>query len=99
MVVTYEPRASGPARPTSVRDKCLQRQLVADRGLLPQPWFAAVVGDRLGLTDLGDYLLARPGSYILKPRFGSNGVGDVRVVSDGDRLTAASDCPDTAMFL
>jgi hypothetical protein len=86
-------------RLTSVRDKCWQRQLVAERDLLPQPWYTAVTGDRVGLSDLGDVLLARPGSYILKPRFGSNGVGVVRVVSDGDRLTAASDCPDTALFL
>ena len=49
-----------PARPTSVRDKCWQRQLVAERGLLPQPWFAAVTGDRVGSADLGDVLLARP---------------------------------------
>lgn len=88
-----------PARPTSVRDKCWQRQLVADRGLLLQPWFAAVTGDRVGPADLGDVLLARPGSYILKPRFGSNGIGVVRVVSDGESLRAASDCPDAALFL
>jgi hypothetical protein len=53
----------------------------------------------VGAVDLGDFLLARPGSYIFKPRFGSNGVGVVRVVSDGHRLTAASDCPDTALYL
>ena len=88
-----------PPRRTSVHDKCWQRQLVAERELLPQPWFTAVIGDRVGASDLGDVLLTRPGSYILKPRFGSNGVGVVRVVSDGDRLTAASDCPDTAIFL
>ena len=87
------------ARRTSVRDKYWQRQLVAEHDLCPQPWFAAVAGDRVGSADLGDVLLARPGSYILKPRFGSNGVGIVRVVSDGDRLAAASDCPDTALFL
>jgi hypothetical protein len=87
---------SGPAR---VRDKCLQRQLVAEQSLLPQPWFAAVNGDRVGAADLGAVLLERPGSYILKPRFGSNGVGVVRIVSDGDHLTAVSDCPDTALFL
>lgn len=81
------------------RDKSWQRQLVAERGLFPQPWFAAVNGNRVGSTDLGDVLLARPGDYILKPRFGSNGVAVVRVVSDGDRLTAASDCPETALFL
>ena len=64
-----------------------------------QPEFAAVTGDRLGSADLGDVLLARPGSNILKPRFGSNGVGVARIVSDGDRLTAASDCPETAHYL
>jgi hypothetical protein len=95
----HDPPPGGPSQPTSVRDKCWQRQFVAERGLLPQPWFAAVTGDRVGPADLGDVLLARPGSYILKPRFGSNGVGVVRVVSDGDRLTAASDYPDTALFL
>jgi hypothetical protein len=88
-----------PSRPTSVRDKCWQRQLVAGHGLFPQPWFVAVTGDRVGSADLGDTLLARSGSYILKPRFGSNGVGVVRVVSDCHRLTVASDCPDTALFL
>jgi len=88
-----------PPRPANVRDKCWQRQLVAERDLLPQPWFTAVTGDRVGSADLGDVLLARPGSYILKPRLGSNGIGVLRVVSDGDRLTAASDCPDTALFL
>lgn len=96
MISTHDPP---PPRLTSVRDKCWQRQLVAERDLLPQPWYTAVTGDRVGLSDLGDVLLARPGSYILKPRFGSNGVGVVRVVSDGDRLTAASDCPDTGIFL
>lgn len=82
-----------------VRDKCWQRRFVAECGLFPQPWFAAVDGDRVGSADLGDVLLARPGSYILKPRLGSNGVGVVRVVSDGVHVTAASDCPDTALFL
>lgn len=85
--------------PATVRDKCWQRQLVAEHGLFPQPWFVSVDGDRVGQTNLGDVLLARPGSYILKPRYGSNGVGVVRVVSDGKQLTAASDCPDTALFL
>ena len=99
MTSTHDPPPGAAARPTSARDKFWQRQLVAERGLLPQPWFAAVTGDRVGSADLGDVLLARPGSYILKPRFGSNGVGVVRVVSDGDRLTVASDCPDTALFL
>jgi hypothetical protein len=98
MTSTHDPPGV-PSRPTSVRDKCWQRQLVAERGLLPQPRFAAVAGDRVGSADLGDVLLARPGSYILKPRLGSNGIGVVRAISDGDRLTAASDCPDTALFL
>jgi hypothetical protein len=98
MTSTHDP-PDVPARPTSVRDKCWQRHLVAERSLFSQPWFAAVADDRVGSADLSDVLLARPGSYILKPRFGSNGVGIVRVVSDGDRLTAASDCPDTARFL
>jgi hypothetical protein len=84
---------------TSVRDKCWQRQLVAELGLFEQPWFAAVVGDRIGSADLCDVLQARPGSFILKPRYGSNGVAVVRIVSDGERLSAASDCPDTALFL
>src|SRR5262245_42483113 len=94
-----DPPTGIASRPVSARDKCWQRQLVADRGLLPQPWFAAVTGDRVGPADLGDVLLARPGPYILKPRFGSNGVGVVRVESDGARLSVASDCPDTALFL
>jgi hypothetical protein len=98
MTSTHDPPGV-PSRPTSVRDKCWQRELVAERGLLPQPWFAAVTGDRVGPADLGDVLLARPGSYILKPRFGSNGIGVIHVVSDGERLTAASDCLDTALFL
>lgn len=99
MTPAHEPPARVPEWPAGVRDKCWQRQFVADRGLLPQPWFAAVTGDRVGAAELGDFLLARPGSYILKPRFGSNGVAVVRVVSDGVRLTAASDCPDTALYL
>ena len=41
-----------------------------------------------------------PGSYILKPRCGSNGFGVVRVVSRADGwLTVESDCPDTAGYL
>lgn len=99
MTPAHDPPACVPERPVGVRDKCWQRQFVVERDLLPQPWFAAVTGDRVGPADLGDFLLARPGSYILKPRFGSNGVGVVRVVSDGFRLTAASDCPDTARYL
>ena len=35
----------------------------------------------------------------MKPQFGSNGVGVVRVVSREDRLAAESDCQDTAWFL
>jgi len=50
--------------------------------------------------DLGEALLSQPGAYILKPRFGSNGFGVVRVVSRADgRLVAESDCPDTAQYL
>jgi hypothetical protein len=81
------------------RDKLWQRQLVADRALFPQPWFADVSGDKVGRIELGEFMLARPGSYVLKPRFGSNGVGIIRVVSDGVRLVATSNCPDTAYFL
>ncbi|QEL14121.1 hypothetical protein [Limnoglobus roseus] len=99
MTSTHEMPPGVPSRPASVRDKCWQRQFVAEHGLFPQPWFVAVVGDRAGSVDLGDLLVARPGSYILKPRFGSNGVAVVRVVSDGTRLSTASDCPDTALFL
>jgi hypothetical protein len=51
-------------------------------------------------ADLATVLAESPGSYILKPRFGSNGFGVVRVVSylDGN-LSAESDCPDTARYL
>ncbi|HUR53155.1 MAG TPA: hypothetical protein VMZ71_03425, partial [Gemmataceae bacterium] len=87
-----------------MRDKVWQRRVVGDLDVLPQPGFAAVTGDRVeadgAAADIGDVLLARPGSYILKPRFGSNGVGVVRVVSRPyGCLTAESDCPDTALFL
>ena len=99
MISSYDPPFKSLARAASVRDKYWQRRLVAERGLLLQPEFAAVTGDRVGSADLGDVLLARPGSYILKPRFGSNGVGVARIVSDADRLTAASDCPETAHYL
>src|SRR5262249_27591680 len=88
-----------PNAPTNLRDKCWQRQLVAEHALFSQPWFAGVCGDKIGSTELGENLLARPGSYILKPRFGSNGTGIIRVVSDGRCLIAASNCPDTALFL
>ncbi|OWK43173.1 hypothetical protein FRUB_02772 [Fimbriiglobus ruber] len=51
-------------------------------------------------AELGDALRECPGSYILKPRYGSNGVGVVRIVSHADgSLTAESDCPDTALYL
>lgn len=51
-------------------------------------------------ADLGDALRACPGTYVLKPRHGSNGVAVVRVVSRPDgTLTAESDCPDTALYL
>lgn len=89
MLPTHDPL--GSARPASIRDKCWQRQLVSEHGLFPQPWFVAVTGARVGSAELGDFLHARPGSYILKPRFGSNGIAVVRVVSDDDRLTATSD--------
>lgn len=51
-------------------------------------------------ADIGDALTHAPGSYILKPRCGSNGFGVVRVVSRADGgLTVESDCPDTASYL
>lgn len=51
-------------------------------------------------VDLADALRACPGSYVLKPRYGSNGVGVVRVTAHPDgRLAAASDCPATALYL
>ncbi|WP_171475311.1 hypothetical protein [Frigoriglobus tundricola] len=50
--------------------------------------------------DLGSALLSQSGAHILKPRFGSNGFGVVRIVSRADgRLAAESDCPDTAQYL
>ena len=50
--------------------------------------------------DLTTALASQPGSYILKPRFGSNGFGVVRIVCrDDGRLVAESDCPDTALYL
>jgi hypothetical protein len=93
----YEPRAG-------VRDKVHQRLIVADLGTVQQPRFAAVVGDRIvsrsGSADLGDALRAAPGSYILKPRLGSNGFGVVRVISHPNgRLTVETDCPDTTRYL
>lgn len=92
----------GPAGTPTPRDKVWQRRFVAERGLLPQPGFAAVDGTRVGPggADLGDVLAGRPGAYVLKPRFGSNGCGVVRVVSRPDgTLAAESDCPDTAAYL
>ena len=51
-------------------------------------------------AELGDALAHVPGSYILKPRCGSNGFGVVRVVSRPDgSLAVESDCPDTAGYL
>ncbi len=52
------------------------------------------------VVELGDALLHSPGSYILKPRFGSNGFCVTRIVSHADgTLTVESDCPDTAQYL
>ena len=83
-----------------IRDKLWQRQVVATTGH-PQPAFAAVSGNRVEATQLplGVALLSAPGRYILKPRFGSNGIAVVRIVSEGGTLTAESDCPDTAVYL
>lgn len=88
-----------PTQLNGIRDKLWQRQLVAELGLLPQPRFVAVDGDRVGSEHLADVLLASPGSHILKPRFGSNGVSVVRVVSANGTLLVASDCPATGLFL
>ena len=89
MTPAHEPPPCVPERPASVRDKCWQRQFVAEHRLFPQPWFAAVTGDRVGPSELGDFLLARPGSYILKPRFGSNGVAKGHSSDrSGDRSTS-----------
>lgn len=91
-----------------IRDKFWQRCVVEPTNH-PQPTFAAVTGTRIEAAGAGapfrapaeltSALLAAPGAYILKPRFGSNGVAVVRVVSAGGRLTVASDCPDTARYL
>lgn len=83
-----------------IRDKLWQRSVVEATGH-PQPTFAAVSGGYLDATrqPLGAALLAAPGRYILKPRFGSNGVAVVRIVSENGRLTVESDCPDTAQYL
>lgn len=51
-------------------------------------------------AELGDAFLSAPGSYILKPRFGSNGVGVVRIRADADgSFRVESDCPETAQYL
>jgi hypothetical protein len=51
-------------------------------------------------ADLSEILLSSPGSYILKPRFGSNGVCVVRIISHPtSHLTVESDCPDTSGYL
>ena len=83
-----------------VRDKVWQRRFVERTGLLPQPRFAAVEGSRIeaggpwAAGDLGEVLSRTPGSYILKPRLGSNGFCVVRIVCHPDgSLAVASDCP------
>lgn len=83
-----------------IRDKLWQRQVIGTTGH-PQPAFAAVSGARVEATQLplGATLLSAPGRHILKPRFGSNGVAVVRIVSEGGTLTAESDCPGTALYL
>jgi hypothetical protein len=94
-----------------IRDKFWQRVVVEATGH-PQPAFAAVNGTRVEAApsgapepfrppaDLGAALLAAPGRYILKPRFGSNGVAVVRIASRADgHFTVESDCPDTALYL
>jgi hypothetical protein len=97
------------------RNSHLMRLLggAAERTLSVQQWteFVRAMGADhlpLGITkaafnpeaDLGDALLRYPGRYIIKPRFGSNGFGVVRVVSHPPGLlTAESDCPDTAQYL
>ena len=51
-------------------------------------------------AEIGTALAEAPGSYILKPRCGSNGFGVVRVVCRPDGwLAVESDCPDTAAYL
>lgn len=91
---------------TVIRDKVWQRRFVERTGLLPQPRFAAVEGCRIEAGgawpagDLGEVLSHAPGSYILKPRLGSNGFCVVRITSNPDgSLTVESDCPDTARYL
>jgi hypothetical protein len=102
--------AMHPVTNTGIRDKFWQRLVVEDSGCFPQPGFALVDGTRIesgsarwrtrALADLGEALLCVPGSYILKPRFGSNGFCVARVVSHSDRtLKVESDCPDTSCYL
>lgn len=93
-------RPFGPYNSHMIRDKLWQRHAVAEAGH-PQPAFAAVTGARLDATGqpLGAALLAAPGRSILKPRFGSNGVAVVRIVSANGALSVETDCPDTARYL
>ena len=92
------PSASNLFGRAGVRDKVWQRSIVAEMGDVQQPRFAAVAGDEA--ARLADALRAVPGSYILKPRLGSNGFCVVRIVSDpAGCLTVATDCPDTADYL
>jgi hypothetical protein len=98
-----------PTTNTGIRDKFWQRLVVEDAGYFPQPDFALVDGIRIETasarwrtrvpTDLGEALLSAPGSYILKPRFGSNGFCVVRIVSANGSLSVESDCPDTSRYL
>ena len=48
MISIDDPPFMSLARASSVRDKYWQRQLIAERGLLLQPEFAAVTCDRVG---------------------------------------------------
>jgi hypothetical protein len=51
-------------------------------------------------AEIAEALRHAPGSYILKPRLGSNGFGVVRVVSREDGLLSVeTDCPDTAAYI
>src|SRR5262249_37277934 len=51
-------------------------------------------------AELAHALMDAPGSYILKPRFGSNGFCVTRIVSHADgTLSVETDCPDTAQYL
>jgi hypothetical protein len=82
-------------------------------GILSAPQWArfvdALCGESLPLeitkaafnptADLGEALLSAPGSYVLKPRFGSNGFCVARITSTAGQLSVESDCPDTAAYL